>query len=158
MQFMRSWATGDRRTLLHFTDSTLETFCQHIQVIDTACEAGGILLGSVHGAHMIIDEATAPTEYDKRFRCLFERMPFGHESIALARWTGSNGTIRYLGEWHTHSEDHPHPSGLDRSEWNRLSAKRRDKRPMIAVIVGRKSLYAELVPKSGRGLVLAPVE
>ena len=46
---------------------------------------------------MIIEEATAPTEYDKRFRCLFERMPFGHESIALARWTGSNGTIRYLG-------------------------------------------------------------
>lgn len=26
MQFMSSWATGDRRTLLHFTDSTLETF------------------------------------------------------------------------------------------------------------------------------------
>jgi len=158
MQFMSSWATGDRRTLLHFTDSTLETFCQNIQVIDNACEAGGILLGSVHGTHMIIEEATAPTEYDKRFRCLFERMPFGHESIALARWRASNGTIRYLGEWHTHPEDHPHPSGLDRSEWNRLSAKRRDKRPMIAVIVGRKSLYAELVPKSGRGLVLAPVE
>ncbi|WP_327258717.1 MULTISPECIES: Mov34/MPN/PAD-1 family protein [unclassified Salmonella] len=158
MQFMSSWASGDRRTLLHFTDSTLETFCQHIQIVDTACEAGGILLGSVHGAHMIIEEATAPTEHDKRFRCLFERMPFGHESIALARWTASNGTIRYLGEWHTHPEDHPHPSGLDRSEWNRLSAKRRDKRPMVAVIVGRKSLYAELVPKSGRGSVLAPVE
>lgn len=158
MQFLSSWASCDGRVLLHFTDSTLETFFQHIQAIDTAYEAGGILLGSVHGTHMIIKEATVPTKYDKRFRCLFERLPFGHESIALDRWTASNGTIRYLGEWHTHPEDHPHPSGLDRSEWKRLSAKRRDKRPIIAVIVGRKSLYAELVPKSGLGLVFAPAE
>lgn len=158
MQFMSSWATDDRRTLLHFSESTLETFYQHIQASDSDCEAGGLLLGSVHGTHMIIEEVTTPTEYDKRFRCLFERLPFGHESIALARWTASNGTIRYLGEWHTHPEDHPQPSSLDRSEWNRLSAKRRDKRPMIAVIVGRKSLYVELVPKSDRGLILIPVE
>ena len=31
MQFMSSWATDDKRTLLHFSTSTLETFCQHIQ-------------------------------------------------------------------------------------------------------------------------------
>ena len=107
---------------------------------------------------MIMEQATVPTAWDKRFRYLFERMSFGHEAIALARWTASQGTIRYLGEWHTHPEDHPHPSGLDRSEWSRLSAKRRDKRSMLAVIVGRKSLYAELVPRSGRGSVFTPVE
>lgn len=158
MQFMSSWATDDRKTLLHFSGSTLETFCQYVQASDADCEAGGLLLGSVHGVHMLIEQATIPTEWDKRFRYLFERMPFGHEAIALARWTASQGTTRYLGEWHTHPKDHPHPSGLDRSEWNRLSAKRRDKRAMIAVIVGRKSLYAELVPRSGRGSVFSPVE
>lgn len=158
MQFMSSWSTDDSRTLLHFLDSSLETFNQHIQVQDTDCEAGGLLLGSVHGTHILIERATAPTAWDKRFRYLFQRMPFGHEAIALARWTESQGIIRYLGEWHTHPEDYPHPSGLDRSEWNRLSAKRRDKRPMLVVIVGRKSLYAELVPRLGRGSVFAPVE
>ena len=85
-------------------------------------------------------------------------MPFGHAAIALARWTGSQGTVRYLGEWHTHPEDHPQPSGLDRLEWIRLSARRLDKRPMLAVIVGRKSLYVELVPSSGRDTVFTPVE
>lgn len=155
---MSSWASDDRRMLLHFSEPTLDTFCQHIQTSDADCEAGGLLLGSVHGVHMIIEEATVPTKYDKRFRCLFERMPFGHETIALARWAASQGTIRYLGEWHTHPEDHPHPSDLDRSEWNRLSAQRRDKRSMLAVIVGRKSLYVELVPRSGCGSVFAPVE
>ncbi len=158
MQFLSSWATGDRSRLLHFSMGTLETFSQHVQGSDADCEAGGLLLGSVHGSHMLIEQATVPTTWDKRFRYLFERMPFGHEAIALSRWAASQGTIRYLGEWHTHPEDHPHPSGLDRSEWNRLSAQRRDKRLMLAVIVGRKSLYVELVPSLGCGPVLIPVE
>lgn len=158
MQFMSSWAADDKRTLLHFSKSTLETFCQHVQASDSDCEAGGLLLGSVHGSHLLIEQATVPTAWDKRFRYLFERMPFGHEAIARARWTASQGTIRYLGEWHTHPEDNPNPSGLDRSEWNSLSSKRRDKRPMLAVIVGRKSIYVELVPSLGCGSVFTPVE
>lgn len=107
MQFMSSWAASDNRTLLHFSKSTLETFRQHVQVSDSDCEAGGLLLGSVHGTHMLIEQATVPTAWDRRFRYLFERMPFGHDAIALARWTASQGTIRYLGEWHTHPEDNP---------------------------------------------------
>ncbi|MFY9329318.1 MAG: Mov34/MPN/PAD-1 family protein [Georgfuchsia sp.] len=158
MQLISSWATEDRRTLLDFSETTLVTFLGHIQINDSDCEAGGLLLGSVHGTHMLIEQATVPTAWDRRFRCLFERMPFGHEAIALARWAASQGTIRYLGEWHTHPEDHPNPSGLDRSEWNRLSAKRLDKRAMLAVIVGRKSLYVELVPSLGQGPVLLPVD
>lgn len=158
MQFLGSWATGDKSRLLHFSSQTLETFGQHIQASDADCEAGGLLLGSVHGAHLLIQQATVPTSWDKRFRYLFERMPFGHEAIALSRWTATQGTVRYLGEWHTHPEDIPLPSGLDRSEWNRLSTQRRDKRPMLAVIVGRKALHVELVPSSGCGLVFAPVE
>lgn len=158
MQIMSSWATEDRKTLLHFSEVTLDTLLKHIQIKESDCEAGGLLLGSVHGTHMLIEQATVPTAWDKRFRYLFERMPFGHEAIALTRWTASQGTIRYLGEWHTHPEDHPTPSVLDRLEWNRLSSKRRDKRPMLSVIVGRKGLYVELVPSSGRGPILLPVE
>ncbi|WP_205621167.1 Mov34/MPN/PAD-1 family protein, partial [Acidovorax temperans] len=133
-------------------------FCVEINRNDADCEAGGLLLGSVHGGHLLIEQATVPTPWDKRFRYLFERMRFGHEAIALSRWTATQGIIRYLGEWHTHPEDYPHPSGLDRSEWSRLSAQRRDMRPMLAVIVGRKALYVELVTSSGRGSVLSPVE
>lgn len=157
MQHVSSWVTEDRKTLLHFSETTMDTFLRHIQANAPDHEAGGILLGSVHGTHMLIEQATVPTACDKRFRYLFERVPFGHEAIALARWTASRGTIRYLGEWHTHPEDYPTPSGLDRSEWNRLSSRRRDKRSMLAVIVGRERLYVELVPSSGRGPVLLPV-
>jgi integrative and conjugative element protein (TIGR02256 family) len=158
MQRVSSWATEDRKTLLHFSDATTDTFLRHIQTKESDCEAGGILLGSVHGDHMLIEQATDPTAWDKRFRYLFERVPFGHEAIALARWTASQGIIRYLGEWHTHPEEQPTPSGLDRSEWNRLSSRRRDNRSMLAVIVGRERLYVELVPSSGQGPVLLSVE
>lgn len=158
MHFMSAWATDDRRVLLNFAEAALETFLQHIQIKNSDGEAGGLLLGTVHGSNMLITEATVPTAWDKRFRFFFERFPFGHDAIALARWTASQRTVRYLGEWHTHPEDHPHPSGLDRSEWNRTSSKRQDKRPMLAVIVGRKNLYVELVPGSGRGPSLTSVE
>ena len=158
MQLMSSWAADDNRTLLNFSKSTVETLYQHVQACDSDCEAGGLLLGSVHGSHMLIEQATVPTVWDKRFRNLFERMPFGHEAIALARWTASRGTIRYLGEWHTHPEDNPKPSALDRSEWRRLAASRRDLRPLLALIVGRQIFHVELIAKTGRGTVFSPIE
>lgn len=158
MPFMSSWGSPDRKMLLSFSASTLDVFNNHIQHRDTDCEAGGLLLGTVHGVHLLIDEATAPTKWDRRFRYLFERTPLGHAGIALARWKASHGTVRYLGEWHTHPEDHPTPSSLDRSEWRRLANDRKDKRPLLAVIVGRKTLRVELVTTLGPGLVLRSIE
>ena len=111
MQFLGSWATGDKGTLLHFSAATLQTFNQHIQGTDADCEAGGLLLGSVHGGHLLIEQATVPTVWDRRFRYLFERMPFGHGTIALSRWKASRGTVRYLGEWHTRGAEHVQESG-----------------------------------------------
>jgi integrative and conjugative element protein (TIGR02256 family) len=151
MQFMSSWAADDNRTLLHFSKSTLETFCQHVQASDSDCEAGGLLLGSVHGAHMLIEQATVPTAWDKRFRYLFERMPFGHEAIALSRWTASQGTVRYLGEWHTHPEDILILLvSIDR---NGTACQRSvgTSGQCSSVIVGRKALYVELVPSFRAG-------
>lgn len=158
MHFVRSWTTEDMRTLLYFSESTLETFTKHTQSMDSDREAGGLLLGTVHGSHMFIEQATVPTARDKRLRFLFERMPFGHEAVALAQWAASNGRVRYLGEWHTHPEDHPRPSDLDRSEWIRLAARRLDKRPLLSVVVGRQDLYVGLVLSSGQGPVLQPKE
>lgn len=155
---MSAWGPPDRKTLVHFSEDTLEVFEGHIQHEASDSEAGGLLLGTVHGNHMLIEQATIPTKWDKRFRTLFERMPFGHRAIALSRWNASNGKVRYLGEWHTHPEDNPTPSGLDRSEWNRLSSLRLDGRPMLAAIVGRRGLYVELVPIKGRGPRLVGIE
>lgn len=157
MPFVSAWATSDRRVLMSLAGPVLAVFDQHVQGRSTDTEAGGLLLGTVHGSNISLVEATAPTAWDKRFRYLFERMSFGHSAIAEARWRASSGTIRYLGEWHTHPEDHPSPSGIDRTEWAHLSRKRVDGRPLLVVIVGRKSLYIELVPCVGTGPVMVPI-
>ena len=89
---------------------------------------------------------------------MFERTPLGHASIALARWRASHGTVRYLGEWHTHPEDQPTPSSLDRSEWHRLAKERKDERPLLAVIVGRKVLHVEMIPAGEKVMLLQSIE
>lgn len=157
MQFVESWASGDQKVLLSFTIDVLDTFSRHMQDAPNAPESGGLLLGSLHGNNLIITEATVPTKWDRRFRFLFERMPFGHRSIAERRWRESDGTIRYLGEWHTHPQDIPTPSSLDREEWGKLTQCRADGRPLLAVIVGRKSLHVELVGSNGYGTLLGSI-
>lgn len=121
-------------------------------------ESGGILLGHVRGENLEVLEATVPTIWDKRMRYLFERMPFGHQLLANDRWTASNGTVRYLGEWHTHPEDWPSPSQLDLTEWRALTKKRKDKRDMLALIVGKCGLHLELVSATRNNIVLERVE
>lgn len=158
MPFMTSWATPDQRVLLSLAEPVIAVFQRHIQARPSDCEAGGLLLGTVHGSSLAVTEATVPTTWDTRLQSFFERMPFGHSSIAQARWKASSGMVRYLGEWHTHPQDYPYPSGLDRTEWNKLSRKRSDGRPMLAVIVGRKGLYVELVPHAGIGSMMAPMD
>jgi integrative and conjugative element protein (TIGR02256 family) len=157
MFFLRFWATTDRRILAALDESVLEVFQSHIQNLPSDHEAGGLLLGTVHGSHMIITEVTVPTQKDKQSRFLFERMPFGHKAIAEARWCASGGIIRYLGEWHTHPQDHPLPSGLDRTEWAVLAGKRADGRPMLAVIVGRQGLHVEFVSPNGSGQIMESI-
>jgi integrative and conjugative element protein (TIGR02256 family) len=154
MQFMNGWATADKRLLLNFGNEVLAVFEKHIQREADNQEGGGLLLGEVRGEHLSITQATIPTAHDKRMRYFFERMPLGHADIAQKLWNKSRGTTRYLGEWHTHPQDVPTPSSIDRSEWCRMANERKDRRPFLAVIVGRSDLYVELVPANGVGKIL----
>lgn len=142
--------------LIHLSPATLDVFARYVQDGDQAPESGGLLLGTVHGEHLIIEQATAPTIWDLRLRTFFHRSTFGHAKLALDRWRASRGTVRYLGEWHTHPEDYPTPSGLDRSEWRRLATGRKDKRPQLSIIVGRQGLHVELVHGDGNGDLFQP--
>lgn len=157
MPFVSDWASSDRAVLLNFDASVLAVFANHVQRKARDCEAGGILVGTVHEAGLLVKEASEPTGRDVRQQYFFERMPFRHRALARSRWRSSAGTMRYLGEWHTHPQDHPTPSALDRAEWMQLARKRADGRPMLAVIVGRRSLHVELVSAKVGGAVLHPL-
>ncbi|WP_235814811.1 Mov34/MPN/PAD-1 family protein [Pseudomonas syringae group genomosp. 3] len=119
MQFMSTWKDPSGELLVYFAPQVIAVFNRYIQGEHDA-EAGGILLGHVRGIHLEILEATVPTPKDRRLKYFFERLLHGHQGIAERRWRDSDGLVRYVGEWHTHPEDHPMPSGLDINEWGEM--------------------------------------
>lgn len=84
-------------------------------------EAGGIMMGRFikNSKNIIIDLVTEPMTHDKRTRYTFKRIDPGHQIILQEKWERSGGTCNYLGEWHTHPENDPTPSGTDMRNWKR---------------------------------------
>lgn len=158
MQYVDSWRAAENGWVLLLQASVLEVFRKHAQLDASAPESGGLLLGHVRDPHLEILEATEPTFWDRRLKYFFERSWRGHRTVAERRWRESEGLIRYVGEWHTHPEDYPVPSYVDRTEWLELARKRKDKRPVLALIVGRKALHVELVHANASSIILRAAE
>ncbi|MNR09669.1 hypothetical protein D3C85_1258830 [compost metagenome] len=148
MRFLTTWRGPEDEQFVYFSQNVLEVFERHIQS-NFGTEAGGILLGHVRGKHLEVLEASEPTQQDRRLRYFFERMIYGHKSLADRRWQESNGLVRYIGEWHTHPQEIPSPSNIDLTEWQVLAQNRADRRPLLAVIVGRQNLHVELMHARG---------
>lgn len=148
VRHVSDWTLPDDGVLLNFSDDVRMVFENNVQVEDLP-ESGGVLLGTVHERGLIVTVATTPTRRDRQFRYLFERLPFGHRALAKRLWRSTGGTTRYIGEWHTHPQDVPSPSLIDLAEWRKLAKERADKRPLLAVIVGRHTLHVELLHSNG---------
>ncbi|QVW24126.1 Mov34/MPN/PAD-1 family protein [Pseudomonas hormoni] len=135
----------DRATchLVVISPEVLELISFYQQSAPDDCEAGGILIGVMHGAHLEITGATEPQLTDKRTRTRFQRSEVGHQLILNQRWESSGGTENYVGEWHTHPEPDPQPSGIDLREWSRTS--RRLGERMIVIIGGLASNYYAVI-------------
>jgi integrative and conjugative element protein (TIGR02256 family) len=108
-------------------------------------EAGGILLGRflIGNNDVIVDHITVPLAGDKRSRFHFFRSKQAHQKRISEAWASSDGTCNYLGEWHTHPEDDPHPSVHDLAGWKKkLKLDQFDSEFLIFVIVGRGRVSA----------------
>jgi integrative and conjugative element protein (TIGR02256 family) len=116
-------------------------------------EAGGILLGRIMEPELLeawADDATVPSNSDRRSRFRFWRAKKPTQLRIDSAWQTSDGTNNYLGEWHTHPEDNPTPSGEDRRNWQRLSRQGRfEQNALFFVIVGKATIGAWEVPRGG---------
>jgi integrative and conjugative element protein (TIGR02256 family) len=126
--------SNSERSRLLIEDSTLAKLGLFRQVQPASAEAGGILLGFRRDPHLHVLMATSPGAGDRRGRFGFSRLDKSHGKVARIEWEKSGEIMDYLGEWHTHPEEIPRPSGLDLSEWRKISERRRE--PMVFVIVG----------------------
>lgn len=108
--------------ILKIGSSPLSTMHSFVQDEDFKDEAGGVLLGRyiLNSKDIIIDCVTVPQKKDFRSRFRFNREAKGHQKLISKAWKKSNGTCNYLGEWHTHPEDYPNPSGQDIKNWKEI--------------------------------------
>ena len=102
-------ATGTERLVLE--DGVIRHFAHHQQETPNCREAGGQLFARFdRGNAARIVRATGPRWSDRRGRFYFcpNRWAERREILRLFR-DGEH----FVGDWHTHPEDHPTPSGTD---------------------------------------------
>lgn len=76
-----------------------------------------------------------PVSWENNIFFLFEENRSAHhQQIALEQWHVSEKKMDYLGEWHTHPEINPPPSGVDINEWVKIT--NRLTKPMAFMILG----------------------
>lgn len=127
---------------LIFTREAVEVLTAHIQKKWWQREAGGVLLGRhlLDSDDVVVDEVTTPQNSDRRTRFSFFRSK-KHEELARVRWEEEASTLSYLGLWHTHPEDSPTPSSVDRHDWEQAVAKDTFDGPRLFFpIVGRADI------------------
>ena len=109
---------------------------------DFAKESGGIIIGTLALAEnkVLITNVTTPYQEDKRGSNYFKRAEYGHQQEMDSLWEKSNYRKSYLGEWHTHRQDVPSPSFVDKADWMRIAKKNLNYKQPFFIIVGRKQI------------------
>lgn len=89
---------------------------EKVKRLGTERESGGILIGtqSTDGLVYEVRDVTYPTTFDIRRPFEFVRSHLRANRAIDSAWRASSGMRNYLGEWHTHDEQSPRPSGIDR--------------------------------------------
>ncbi|RKH03474.1 hypothetical protein D7X32_13815 [Corallococcus carmarthensis] len=108
-------------------------------------EAGGILLGRriVDSENVIVDQVGEPSSSDVQARFRFMRSKLPAQRLVDEAWASSNGTLNYLGEWHSHPEDHPIPSTVDLENWRQIALRVVFEHDfLVFIIIGRVSVRA----------------
>lgn len=127
---------------LQLSEEVVAIFRQFVQDRGEKDEAGGVLLGRFirDTAHIVVDAVSIPQPGDRRFRHAFHRRRRRHQGLIDRLWVESSGTCTYLGEWHTHPEDVPDPSCVDRREWGRKLLTDTYSGSLFFVIVGTQDV------------------
>lgn len=132
-------------TILHIEENVLTKLFVYMQRNDDDKEAGGVLIGrQVNGAEeYYLCDISEPTALDKRSRFAFVRNKVSAQKVIDGKWQESAGIDNYLGEWHSHPENKPSPSYVDRRLISQIIRDGSNVFPKVfLIIVGRdQSLY-----------------
>lgn len=107
---------------------------------DFKTETGGILAGvyDKENCCLRITDMSFPSPEDVRGRLLFYRKSQGHQEFMDGLWETSNYTKAYVGEWHTHDQEEPIPSHVDKRTWRRIAKQNNNFNDCLFMIIGKK--------------------
>lgn len=134
------WELGDGGYLF-IEDTVLELIGRYRQHTHSAPEAGGFLAGFYKGLDLHVINLTVPQSRDRRSRFRFNRLDPKHVHQVKEWYKQSAGKINCLGEWHTHPESAPKPSGTDIKGWHLFNKDRNGQRA-IFLIAGTESIWS----------------
>lgn len=123
-----------------------------------AAERGGVIAGCRIGPRSwVITHASPPSPRSLAGLFWVKRDRRDAQRFINRVFAETNGTVNYLGEWHTHPEPRPSPSGEDRQMLNDLLANSRLEIDfLVGAIVGNTgNLHWWCQTDSGRYEVLA---
>jgi len=121
-----------------FSEAAISTMTRHRQTDAKSKEAGGQLFAKFEGNNTVVIGATEPKTLDSRARCRFipNRWLQQMEIKSLHR-EGKH----FVGDWHTHPEPIPSPSGEDiKSMVECFRKSRHELKAFLMVIVGTAKL------------------
>lgn len=125
----------DTNQVLSITWPALQHLGRHRQLTPWATEAGGQLFGTINTTQVCVTAASGPYVGDERSRFRYRSNPAAAQrAIEDCHRRG----LLYLGEWHTHAEDHPSASSLDDDAMRRLIVSSQlNSNSLLMMIVGR---------------------
>lgn len=127
---------------LNISADVLNIFNEYIQDTKTKNESGGILLGQIKDNAIYLIKASIPNVMDIASRYSFERNKIIAQVIVDYEFVNSNKKTIYIGEWHTHPEDFPTPSGQDKKMIaGQLKLNKNIEPNLFIIIQGIKGLY-----------------
>jgi integrative and conjugative element protein (TIGR02256 family) len=127
---------------IKITRTALDVIEGHKQIKRKAKESGGILLGQVIGNEVFILKVSTPNIFDKASRHSFDCNKDAAQVIINYEFMNSGQKTIYIGEWHTHPENHPTPSRVDNKMIVQQYFKNRINEPfLILLIQGFKGIY-----------------
>lgn len=125
----------DVRQTLSIAASVLRHVDRYRQSTPWATEAGGQLFGTINTGQVCVTEASGPYSGDERSRYRY-RSNSAAAQRAIEEYHKRG--LLYLGEWHTHAEDHPCASNLDDDAMRLLIASSQlNSDALLMMIVGR---------------------
>ncbi|MBM3163041.1 MAG: hypothetical protein FJZ79_06945 [Chlorobi bacterium] len=100
---------GSGQTLV-FSPKVLKVFKTHRQISRSQPESGGLLFAKFDLPIIKIDIATPPQLEDRKSRFFFVSNPDTRRTVVRRYFRKG---LHFIGEWHTHPQSDPTPSGLD---------------------------------------------